>query len=709
MGIFRQFPYTNFHEMNLDEIIKIVKNMLEEWAKYYTEWDDWKNQVTHEWEEMVIFINNYFDNLDVQEEINNKIISMVNSGEFGNIVDPYIPPEVSSWLADHITQPVGVVIDTSLSVSGACADAKAAGDGITALKDELTSDDVERLITSNQLVWTNNTVIADGGGATIGATPHRATCLDYIPVKKGYKIIVNAGYGVRYAQYTSKSPSSKFALHGFGAVTTYVIDQDCYIRISIKNSSDTDLTQSDFDSAFSILCGYLPAALEQANILKDASLTEALYYNGSGITNVSSRMAISSLIPVNPDTFYVFKCVYDDTNDGNGSTNRIVGFDENKEFVEVVFMFGMGGDSAISNIERWFTIENTNIKYISLSFCYLNCTSYELYADAGFLNSLGVSNEKNEKNINLINSEKFALKENSPACIKQMLTIANSYVGQKDSSDNYVLHYGNRTPLQNNYDDDNSIDCSTYIGFVLRGISYDDSPYGLTNDTPNYDDDNGESTDNESGNDSNYNYKQWTANSKYVWSIDPSNYDLPLEYDLTADVPVTTDPMYFVVRRASQLAQMFAEQGREVALDDHLNNLEVGDLVFWSRRKSNGNWLQPYRYRHIGHVALIIKKEPAPVNASWDTAKHPWQHTYIEVINAPAGQDVLHTNILELEGDETTNNVSTFSCAMRPDLGATMAVNKYTDRHNYTGEICYDSNYLYICLDGTNWKKVAIS
>ena len=133
MGIFRQFPYSNFHEMNLDEIIKIVKQMLEDWAQYYDTWDDWKTQVTNEWSEMQSFINHYFDNLNVQTEINNKITAMVNSGEFAQIVDPFIPPEVSSWLADHITQPVGVVIDTSLSVAGACADAKATGDAINYL------------------------------------------------------------------------------------------------------------------------------------------------------------------------------------------------------------------------------------------------------------------------------------------------------------------------------------------------------------------------------------------------------------------------------------------------------------------------------------------------------------------------------------------------------------------------------------------------
>ena len=148
MGVFRQFPYSNFHEMNLDEIIKVVKDMLVEWAQYHAQWDEWQGDIDQAWQDMQDFINNYFDNLDVQQEINNKIISMVNSGEFGTIMQPYVPPEVTAWLADHITQPVGVVIDDSLTVEGACADAKAAGDRITACE-----DDIKEISESNRNLW----------------------------------------------------------------------------------------------------------------------------------------------------------------------------------------------------------------------------------------------------------------------------------------------------------------------------------------------------------------------------------------------------------------------------------------------------------------------------------------------------------------------------------------------------------------------------
>lgn len=73
------------------------------------------------------YVNTYFDNLDVQEEINNKLDEMATSGALVTILQPTISDEVGDWLTDHIG-PTTPAIDNTLSVSGAGADAKVTGD-----------------------------------------------------------------------------------------------------------------------------------------------------------------------------------------------------------------------------------------------------------------------------------------------------------------------------------------------------------------------------------------------------------------------------------------------------------------------------------------------------------------------------------------------------------------------------------------------------
>ena len=83
---FEQFPYSNFHDLNLDWIISEVKKAIEGFKALSNKTDDFETTLNNALE----YINNYFKNLDVQEEVNNKLEEMKNNGELANIIAAFL-------------------------------------------------------------------------------------------------------------------------------------------------------------------------------------------------------------------------------------------------------------------------------------------------------------------------------------------------------------------------------------------------------------------------------------------------------------------------------------------------------------------------------------------------------------------------------------------------------------------------------------------
>ena len=176
MGLFQNFPYTNFHEINLDQIIKIVRDMQEEWES-----------TKNDWNSMQEFINNYFDNLDVSEEVLQALQTMADSGELNTIIDPVIVNQTSAWLSSHIT-PTTPAVDNTLSIAGAAADAKATGDAVDDLKEDIKNGEAFGVgnFHGNLIVladdWYNGYKYKDGNNlVSVANDTYKAFTLPLIP------------------------------------------------------------------------------------------------------------------------------------------------------------------------------------------------------------------------------------------------------------------------------------------------------------------------------------------------------------------------------------------------------------------------------------------------------------------------------------------------------------------------------------------------
>ena len=149
-----EYPYTDFNEYNLDWLIKTCRDLVDQWASVQQEWSDTEAA----WEDMKNYINNYFNNLDVSQEISDKIDAMIANGTFQAIVAPFfadaiaaVPGVVSDWISDNLLQETGYVIDSSLTVTNAAADAKVAGDEIRDIYKNNLNVNIEKFYGSDNI------------------------------------------------------------------------------------------------------------------------------------------------------------------------------------------------------------------------------------------------------------------------------------------------------------------------------------------------------------------------------------------------------------------------------------------------------------------------------------------------------------------------------------------------------------------------------
>lgn len=126
---------------NVISDVATVEENVGELSDAYVNLQNYVNEHTQEIAEIVNqltdYINNYFDNLDIQNEINTKLDKMAEDGSLSDILEPFIlreaPGVITAWLEENIT-PTSPPVDDTLTIKNAAADAYATGEAIRYLE-----------------------------------------------------------------------------------------------------------------------------------------------------------------------------------------------------------------------------------------------------------------------------------------------------------------------------------------------------------------------------------------------------------------------------------------------------------------------------------------------------------------------------------------------------------------------------------------------
>ena len=135
----------SYYEL-LNKVVDYLNKALADVANLGTNVDSLENAYA----QLQNYVNEYFDNLDLQSEINEKLDNMAESGELAELVSPIVSVEVAQWLQEHIT-PTSPAVDKSLTVDGAAADSAVVGNKVEEVESNIasTQKDIDDLISLN--------------------------------------------------------------------------------------------------------------------------------------------------------------------------------------------------------------------------------------------------------------------------------------------------------------------------------------------------------------------------------------------------------------------------------------------------------------------------------------------------------------------------------------------------------------------------------
>lgn len=251
MGLFENWPYVNFHDMNLDWVIKKIKNV--ETAEANSQASAEASAESAAASQLSADAALASQEAAHQSELNaaqseeNAADSEASAKNYADHIADPVSGIVTEWLEDNIT-PTTPAVDASLTISGAAADAKVTGDRTTSLKSNIS--DVASL---NLIDVINNVTFYNGSlntqGQFVGGYTERISTQDFIDIENAKALFytIQTGYRLAIAFYTSPSESDFVSIRLWFTGDNNILTEAKYIRITISSTGSTPLSPSDKD------------------------------------------------------------------------------------------------------------------------------------------------------------------------------------------------------------------------------------------------------------------------------------------------------------------------------------------------------------------------------------------------------------------------------------------------------------------------------
>lgn len=219
----RGIPYDFNGTLSLENkfvvLFKTVKEMF-----------DAQDALVKSYKELYEFINTYFDNLDVQKEINKKLDDMSREGTLLNIIKPTVTNETTKWLASNMTNPSSPAVDKSLSVKGAAADAFMTGSLLSSLFSPNLNYFRENL--GEGITFTDEHYIDADGAVHVNKDYSYS---DYIAVPSRTALQIKSGIDTFVCVY-NENKEFIYGYYSSNTATFNLLDDARFIRYSIVTS-----------------------------------------------------------------------------------------------------------------------------------------------------------------------------------------------------------------------------------------------------------------------------------------------------------------------------------------------------------------------------------------------------------------------------------------------------------------------------------------